>query len=377
MSNAKTTIQKRKRTGKRCIYYNESTGKYDVKFNYTTKNTTTGASSYHSCWKYNLPSLAEAEQALLVLKQAKTPLPNSVPCLADAYALWEKNAIVKNLSPVSIRNTQNTLKRIYPFVPMDTPLNEITEDNWCTLIAGARAAGYSEETIRDINATFRKLLSLAYKKRLTTENVLLFFEPLSTTKKNDYRLVEKSDYHLMDKILKDDHKPFYRLMFSFFYFTGLRTGELLALTFADVSEDYDIPFINVDKSYNSTLKIVKCTKNHKCRQIPLAKEPLRIYKEYKDRYGSDINPGDRIFPVTQSTTDHALKTLCKKAGLPAYRCHEFRHTFISYLIKQNVPLPVIERVSGDTQQTILNRYSHMFSRDEQLVLDVLNKLSYK
>ena len=41
------------------------------------------------------------------------------------------------------------------------------------------------------------------------------------------------------------------------------------------------------------------------------------------------------------------------------------------MIRKGVPLPIIESVSGDTQETILKRYSHMFVGDEQMLLDVL------
>jgi len=60
--------------------------------------------------------------------------------------------------------------------------------------------------------------------------------------------------------------------------------------------------------------------------------------------------------------------------MPLYTCHEFRHTFISNLIGQGVPLPVIEKVSGDTQATILKRYSHMFESDEFMVLQALSSI---
>ena len=43
-------------------------------------------------------------------------------------------------------------------------------------------------------------------------------------------------------------------------------------------------------------------------------------------------------------------------------------------LKNNVPLPVIEKVSGDTQQTILERYSHMFESDEVMVLLTMQSL---
>ena len=129
------------------------------------------------------------------------------------------------------------------------------------------------------------------------------------------------------------------------------------------------------KSYDSALKLTKDTKNHKVRQIPLARQTQLLFIPFrKNHFNSGGSAKDRIFPISQGATDHAIKWTCLKAELPPYRCHEFRHTFISNLIKNHIPLPVIERVSGDTQQTILNRYSHMFLQDEMIVWDVLNRI---
>ena len=58
----------------------------------------------------------------------------------------------------------------------------------------------------------------------------------------------------------------------------------------------------------------------------------------------------------------------------SYCCHDFRHTYISNLVKKGIPLPIIESVSGDTQETIFKHYSHMFEGDEQMILDVLEEL---
>ena len=43
-------------------------------------------------------------------------------------------------------------------------------------------------------------------------------------------------------------------------------------------------------------------------------------------------------------------------------------------MRKGVPLPVIEKVSGDTQKTIFDRYSHMFEDDEMLVIRALETL---
>lgn len=83
---------------------------------------------------------------------------------------------------------------------------------------------------------------------------------------------------------------------------------------------------------------------------------------------------DKIFTLTYSAYDTTIRNTCEKLDIESCSCHDFRHTFISNLIKKNVPLTVIEKVSGDNQNTILQRYSHMFESDEVMVLTALQDL---
>lgn len=115
---------------------------------------------------------------------------------------------------------------------------------------------------------------------------------------------------------------------------------------------------------------IKPPKNKKDRTIPLPPplEYLYHFEEYKHAENGGSN-SDRVFTYSHSFALTELKVLCKKLGLDSdYNCHTFRHTYISNLISKNIPLPVIEKVSGDTQQTIFTRYSHMFEGEERLVL---------
>lgn len=188
-------------------------------------------------------------------------------------------------------------------------------------------------------------------------------------------------------------------MFNLLYYTGVRIGEALALTYNDFEEftyykkgeDDSIRLVpsekdtkgahlkgmrvKVLKAYLSDFKITKDPKNVKHHTIPLAPAPERLFARIKEEHridGGDMT--DRIFPWGHSAVDQALKKACEKCGLPPYHCHEFRHTFISTLISKGVPLPVIEKVSGDTQATIIERYSHMFESDEVMVLNAMNNL---
>ena len=79
-----------------------------------------------------------------------------------------------------------------------------------------------------------------------------------------------------------------------------------------------------------------------------------IYKNKHLQAGGDIN--DKLFDIKDGAVRLQYTTLCEKLEIPHLHPHDFRHTFISNLISKRGPIPVIEKVSGDTQRTILEKY---------------------
>lgn len=133
--------------------------------------------------------------------------------------------------------------------------------------------------------------------------------------------------------------------------------------------------LKITKTYLSDFKVTKEPKNFKNRTIVLEYNMVKLYQKLHSKHlmegGAD---SDRILDWGDTASNNMLQKVCSKLGLPAYHCHEFRHTFISKLVSEGVPLPVISKVSGDTQETILKRYSHMLEKDEVMVLKALREL---
>ena len=171
-----------------------------------------------------------------------------------------------------------------------------------------------------------------------------------------------------------------QLMYNLLYYTGMRIGECLALRWSDFVE-YKYESKHKDRGYRVDIKKSmsnkkeKPTKNEKDRSIPIHADMdmmFRVALIKHKKNGGSID--DRIFNITQSACQIQLKKICFNCDLPEYTHHEFRHTFISNMIKQGVPLAVIEKVSGDTQETIIKYYSHLFDKDELLILSALDRV---
>ncbi len=396
----------RTKTKYKSIYYNNTTKKYDVKYNYKEYDIKTGKNRYRAKWSYNLNTLTEARAELARLQTSGVKTDDKDITLSGAYELWEIKAIGQNFSPITIKNTSNFMTMIYQFLPASTKLKDIDEDVYYKFCANIRSQGYSEETLFSLNTTFRKVINHAFKKRLITNNFLLYTDNMKTKRKEDYRVISKEEFDLIDNYFKDNkcirknqnsYKK-YRFMYNLLYYTGLRIGEALALTYNDFEEfsyykKSDEPLrisptsesvnnkhlqgtrVIINKSYVSREKLLKDTKNYKKRTIPLSPSTERLYMRLKEEHknnGGSLE--DKIFSYDYSTYNSTIKKACEKLELEPCSCHSFRHTFISNLIKKNIPLTVIEKVSGDNQNTILKRYSHMFESDEVMILTALQDL---
>lgn len=369
--------QKRSKTRYTGVYFNENTKKYDIKYNYTIYNPLKQKNEYKSKWVYNIGSIAEARQKLATLRAGGVKKEDKEITLQGAYDLWEQMIVAtRDGSPVTIRNTQQHLRMISQFIPLDTKMKDISEDVYLEFCSKIRKHGYSEETLRSINASLRKLINLCFRKKLISENILSYVDNMRTQQKDDYKILSKSDFDKLDAYFRDnsfvrlgvDNYPLYRLIVNVLYYCGIRCGELLALTPEDF--DFEEGKLRVTKSYVSDIQLVKSPKNFKKRSIPMVECVMELARDVL----TDKKAGKRVFDFGHGAVSSMIKSACRKVEIEEYNCHAFRHTFISNLIRGSVPLPVIERVSGDTQETILKRYSHMFADDDDMILDVMNSL---
>ncbi len=377
-----TETVKRTKTDYKGIYFNETTGKYDIKVCYTLKNPGKTTHDHKQKWLYNIPDISSAQDALSSLKTEYKEMPHINITLQDALSLWESRASARNLSPVTIANTRAQFKMICRILPPTTDISGISEEVYDRFALKLRELGYSEESISVVNACLRKLINLCYKKRLLQENLLDYCENIQTAKREDYRIIPKEDFDTLDEYLSINRSR-YRLLINLLYYTGIRIGEALALTWDDFEPcTYTINGritkgmrLKISKSFVPSLKIIKIPKNRKLRNIPLPDLAVSLYDQEKSLHLNGCGQiTDRIFTTSYSSMYKTLHQACEMLNLPDYHFHEFRHTYISCLIARNVPLSMIERVSGDTQQTILSRYSHCFGDADSIVYSAITNI---
>ncbi len=72
----------------------------------------------------------------------------------------------------------------------------------------------------------------------------------------------------------------------------------------------------------------------------------------------------------RGSVSHRFKGYCRKARLPeGMHFHSLRHTGISWLINNGVPLPFVQRIAGHSSLNVTHMYTHL---EDKTLLTAVN-----
>lgn len=239
--------------------------------------------------------------------------------------------------------------------------------------------GLSYKTVKNI----RGVLSSAYEYAI--ENSYIKDNPVLKSKMPSFAHSIKSDVpeysaEQVRKLLlfaKENDSHIYIFLLLALY-TGLRKGELLALTWDDV--DYDKKLLRVNKSRTGSRKAITAQittpkTESSNRKIPLndtVLEALKAEKKRQDEHAEILGNGyDKSHSfivrtvlgkpyVNLSAINRVVNRLTEKAGLPHCTIHGFRHSVASILDDNGVPIQDISVLLGHesvntTERIYINR----------------------
>ena len=124
--------------------------------------------------------------------------------------------------------------------------------------------------------------------------------------------------------------------------TGLRRGELLSLTWADVDLEGRMLTIRAENA-----------KSGRQRHVPLNTEGQAVLAQW----GSQMGRVGRVFDVADVKT--AWGGLLDSACISGFRFHDLRHHFASKLVRAGVDLNTVRELLGHADITMTLRYSHL------------------
>ena len=170
-------------------------------------------------------------------------------------------------------------------------------------------------------------------------------------------------------------KPQSYLAFMTLFWTGMRLGELLALTKADI--DLDKKTITITKSLQRLdgKDIVTEPKTPKSKRVITIPDFLsEFFRDYESKlYG--LRPTDRIFTNSKYYLEKELRRGVKHSVVKKIRIHDLRHSHASLLINMGFTVKDIqERLGHEKAETTLNTYSHLYPGSQEKLASMLNGL---
>ena len=163
-------------------------------------------------------------------------------------------------------------------------------------------------------------------------------------------------------------------------YTGLRIGELLALTWSDI--DFDKGLLVVSKTCHdgkingAHSRIIDTPKTaHSRRIIPLPKQILPLLKNLKKRSTCEYIIADGNKPVFVRSYQRTFELLLNKLKIPHKGFHSLRHTFATRALECGMDVKTLSELLGHKNATItLNRYAHSMLEHKAEMMNRLGKL---
>jgi integrase len=184
-------------------------------------------------------------------------------------------------------------------------------------------------------------------------------------------------------IIQAAPEPF-KTLFAVAWSTGLRAGEILALTLDDI--DFNRKTVRVNKSSDDRTREIRPPKTP--RSIAMLPMNTALESKLRDYIQNQWKPNTRqiLFPNVQgdrprsreSVVVFGLKPVLKKLGIPYHNVglHAFRHGLATELVEAAAPLTVLQHQLRHADiKTTLKLYSHVIPQSQRDAMEQVGGFS--
>ena len=304
------------------------------------------------------------------------------------FEFWIKN-LVADLAPNTLRNYRERYTRDARPVIGGLRLSDVKPMH-AQMILKQMEADYAGSTMRQTYIMLGTMFKSALVNGMITKHPL---DNVKTTKPvkaiNDINFLTVGE---QEKFLEVAKKSPHYLQYCFLLETGLRTGELVGLTWDKIDWEKKTLTVNKSLEYRHSTQYWRAGPPKSLssyRTIPLTKRAFTILKmlhaerakikespelsqelEFMDLRSGKIDSfvmRDLVFinkrtgmPTKNSTYDTNLYKLCERAEIKHISMHSLRHTYATRAIERSVNPKVLQKLLGhSTVQMTMDRYVHV------------------
>lgn len=240
--------------------------------------------------------------------------------------------------------------------------------------------GYSYDTIKQTRSVLVELFKYALLREKIDKSpmneVIMPKKTLFAQKERRYFSQQERESFIQACYAK--HKNGIRIykygaLYVFLLYTGCRIGEALALQWNDIN--FETRTANIHKTVTSikdrnskTKKTVEfvsnSTKTGKPRTIYLSDMAIAALKDLQEQLGWKQNGYivhiNNARPIFKSTAQNTFNRIIERAGIEHCGVHALRHSFVSLMLHNNVPITMISQMVGHLNINMtMQVYSHL------------------
>ena len=359
---------------------------------YTIRDETSKTIAYKSGFDTKKKAQIEAEKLLRKLNHGFS-LDNKMS-LYQLYQEWLNLKILPSKRSQTTKNKYIMRKEIIKKLFGDTPVSQIKPSKY-QRIMNDYGKTVTRDTLSRLQTSIKECIKTAQADKIFIEDFTFFAELFSSKESQSAEekyIHSEKDLNNIIKYIKqkmDYRKSTAPFIIYFLFKTGMRFGELVALTWEDIN--FDEKVIKTYRRYNtSTRQFVPPKNQTSIRNIPISDEEINILKSLKQdqvRLNNElriINTNNFIFqhygyvqdiPNNATVNKELRKILIRLDISPIITTKGARHTYGSFLWHNQIDLGVIARILGHKDISMLVEvYGHTLQEKINDEFDNVRKL---
>ena len=229
---------------------------------------------------------------------------------------------------------------------------------------------YSQTYLRTVNNQLSAIFNHAVRYYGLPASPVLKAGKIGSAKGSEMKFWTREEYLAFAEAVMDKSESY--LAFELLYWTGIREGELLALTPADF--DLERRTLSITKSYQRLNRkdVVTPPKTPKSVRTVVLPEFLCKEVEFYLDECMYVDEDERIFCITKSFLAKEMTRGCEESGVKRIRIHDLRHSHVSLLIELGFSALAIADRLGHESVDVTYRYAHLFPNKQSAMAQALD-----
>ncbi|QBO35428.1 site-specific integrase [Periweissella cryptocerci] len=302
---------------------------------------------------------------------------------SDYFDKWWKNYRKDNIRKSTQQSYVIATKHVQRLFP-DVMLKDVTK----TMLQNGLDS-FAESHTKAYVSQFKSYLISSLKDALVDELITKDVTQRlvahgKASKSAELKYLEADEFERLQDYLYDHTPDMFHAFLLVGLETGMRKGEMAALTWNDLNLMFKS--ISITKSYSQISdEITEPKTKASIRHIGISQSLSDYLREYKKTAPSSeylFTKPDGHQMINQQNVNSRLKTLTRQLGIKRISIHGLRHSHVSYLLYKGLSMEYVSKRLGHADSTVTREvYAHFLKAQETseqtIALEVLEHREQK